>query len=321
MPKIFLSSVLFLYGCKSCITPSLPQNNTDEIDSGDTAEQDTADSGSDTAALADLPCDIPEEEPNNTFTSAQEIPLEALVCGAVSEAGDEDAFRVQTPSEGWLDVRVVAEGIGSSADMQLLIEDAAGAFSVVSVSQYLNPDPRAMFPIDEEMTLYVRLQEQFNGYGENCVWEMRVTESKAPTVWDLTEEEDTNDTAITATQILEDGDRVYGVIDKGSDRDWFLLDLPDVKSTVSVTFEAWGLGSPLDARVSLYSPSRIEAGNDTANYIRDHGITSSDNDPIMSASLSTGGQWGIMVEPSDGAGSPAYWYVMEVGVELEDTGL
>ena len=74
------SFIVLLLSCKGCgwCAPGLPGSNVNAIDDP-TGEGETVDTGDSGVADTGPPpaCPTPEEEPNNSFGQAQDIPMEA----------------------------------------------------------------------------------------------------------------------------------------------------------------------------------------------------------------------------------------------------
>ncbi|MFT5682616.1 MAG: hypothetical protein ACI8RZ_003538 [Myxococcota bacterium] len=318
MPGFILLSMM---GCRAFIgcagdLPVIP----DETDPVDTApdETDTADTGPFDTGPPPL-CEWPEEEPNSTPGQAQELPMETWGCGTLETAGDFDVFRFTLEQESWVKVWVRGQDLGTSSNLQLTLDDASYDYTTLVTSSPGSLDPVLLFPAEAANTFYVTIADQFYGYGEDYIWQIIASESKAPVLWNGSEEEP-ND-GIQDGQFIESGARIFGLIDAGSDADWFLMELPDgVESVVTARIEAWNYGSPINARILLYDNS--ESYITSANI----GATSYDLDPVLTYTFDgvtkeESNVWGIKVEPRDGTGGGlAYWYVLELTVETADTG-
>jgi hypothetical protein len=324
MPGFIL---LTMMGCRAFIgcAGDLPSDPVDdkpepidtgpvETDSGDTAPVDTG---------PPPLCEWPEEEPNSTAGQAQPLPLETWACGTLETQGDFDVFRFSIEQPGWVKVWVRGQDLGTSSNLQLTLDDAAYDYTTLVTSSPDSLDPVLLFPVYEPITLYATIADQFYGYGEDYIWQLIASEAKAPVLWTASEVEP-ND-GIQDGLLINSTDRIFGIIDAGSDADWFTFEVPQgAESQISAHIEAWNYGSPINARITLYdgSESRVASSN--------MGENSYDLDPQMTYSVSAEDAsedttWGIKVAPREGSGGGlAYWYVLEVTVETdgsEDSGL
>ncbi|MDG1478947.1 MAG: hypothetical protein P8R54_05115 [Myxococcota bacterium] len=319
MPGFIL---LTMMGCRAFVgcagdLPS-PPDQTEPIDTAPEVV-DTADTGPVDTGPPPL-CEWPEEEPNSTLGQAQELPMETWGCGTLETAGDFDIFRFSLESAGWVKVWVRGQDLGTSSNLQLTLDDASYDYTTLVTSSPGSLDPILVFPVEEPNTFYATIADQFYGYGEDYIWQIIASEAKAPVLWTGSEVEP-ND-GIQDGLLIETGDRMFGLIDAGSDADWFLVTLPEgVESVVTARIEAWNYGSPINARISLYDGSESRVATSAI------GVNSYDLDPILTYeadadATAEGTVWGIKVEPREGSGGGlAYWYVLEVMVEMTDTGL
>lgn len=322
MPGFILLSLM---GCRAFIgcagdLPTDTPDKTDPIDTGP-VETDSGDTGPIDTGPVPL-CDWPEEEPNSSPSQAQELPMETWACGTLETSGDFDVFRFTLEEAGWVKVWVRGQDLGTSSNLQLTLDDASYDYTTLVTSSPGSLDPILAFPVGEAHTFYATIADQFYGYGEEYIWQLIASEAKAPLLWSGSEEEP-ND-GIQDGQFIVSGDRIFGVIDAGSDADWYLVELPeDGESIITARIEAWNYGSPINARIILYDSgeSRVASSNIGSNAY--------DLDPILTyttsaKSASDENVWGIKVSPrEDSGGGLAYWYVLELTVETEgkDTGL
>jgi hypothetical protein len=319
MPGFIL---LTMMGCRAFIgcAGDLPTDTPDDVDPIDTApvEVDTADTGPVDTGPPPL-CDWPEEEPNSTLGQAQSLPMETWACGTLETAGDFDIFRFNLENAGWVKVWVRGQDLGTSSNLQVTLDDASYDYTTLVTSSPGSLDPKLTFPVEEANTFYVTIADQFYGYGEDYIWQLMASEAKAPVLWTGSESEP-ND-GIQDGQLIASGDRIFGLIDAGSDADWFLFELPEgVESTITARIEAWNYGSPINARLILYDATASRLASSSI------GESAYDLDPILTYSVTSdatedGTLWGIKVSPRDGSGGGlAYWYVLDLTVETTDTG-
>ena len=326
MPGFIL---LTMMGCRNFIgcapdLPNDPPEDTEPIDTGpvDTGPEDTGPVDTGPPPL----CDWPEEEPNSTLGQAQELPMETWACGVLETEGDFDIFRFSLEDAGWVKVWVRGQDLGTSSNLQLTLDDASYDYTTLVTSSPGSNDPILLFPVYSGHTFYVTIADQFYGHGEDYIWQLMASEAKQPVLWTGTEEEPNN--GIQDGLLISNSERMYGVIEAGSDADWFLIDVPDPENTtITVRVDAWNYGSPLSSIISLYDSdaTRITAANTGEN--------SYDLDPILSWTYPedpeddyalAAGTWGIKVAPRENTGGGlAYWYVLDVTVETDtvDSGL
>ena len=159
---------------------------------------------------------------------------------------------------------------------------------------------------------YVTLAEQYSGYSDQHEWKLLVSESKVPLEWDFEEVESNN--AIDTPNMVENGQRVYGVVSSGTDRDWFAFEVGEGKTDIDIKIEAWNYGSPLDSKIDLYSPAQERKASS------DRGSNSQDQDAVISYSATASGTWSVLVKFDDGEASGGlYWYVVEINWDTTPT--
>jgi hypothetical protein len=309
-------------GCTSCYGDiPLPEQNDPE-DNVDTAQEDTdTQEPEDTDTGPPLPCDFPEEEPNNDAGAANELPMEKKACGTLDSDADIEIFRVDFPVGGWLSLNVDGFTIGSHADLQMIVTDTSGEYTAISTTSTSGTDPYLLLPVPEGRTWLVTISDQAGLSGEDFIWEFRPSEDKVPVEWDGTETEPNNGYAtgnlVTGHQML------WGTIDGDSDQDWFLVDVPaEGRTTVNVAVKAWSYGSPLDSNIQVWQPAEVEGEEPTFKRTYSTGTTDIyDLDPSFSYEPSSPGIWGFKLEPYFGDG-PLAWYVLDIEVITEeiDTG-
>ena len=305
-------ALLIITGCQGCGGCHGDLSDDNSNDPMDTAVLDSGivDSAQpvDTAEL--LPCAVPEIEPNNTPGTAQVLPMEEWACGGLYEEGDFDTFQFDLETSGWVKVWARGADIGSSANLQITLDDASYDYTTLAAASPDSPDPVLLFPAEAPNRFYVTVSDQWYGHGEDYVWELLVSEAKQPLLWEANEAEP-NDGKQDGTPIY-DGDRIYGVIETGSDADWYVFDMPDTQTTLTATIEAWNYGSPLSAQVGLYSP------DNTLISLQMRGEDTLDLDPLMVETLNAAGEWGLKITPeNDTGGGVTYWYVLEVSLDTE----
>lgn len=299
-------------GCSSC-TPQLPDNDDDDDDDDVDTSEDTADTAEDTSEPP--PCTVPEVEPNDSYEVAQELPMEAWACGTLLEEGDVEFLHFENQDAGWLRVWARGADFGSNADLQLVMTDESLEYSAINLAKPGSTDPEMVVPVPAGLSWYVTVADQYFGYGEYHDWKLIASMTKVPLDWSVEESDDNN--SLAKGQYIGSGDRVFARIESSSDRDWYIVEIPDGKTLVSLRIEAWNFGSPLHAVLSLYGPGGADVLKET-----DHGDHASDLDPSFETDVSEAGEYGILVKSDEGSGSPLYWYVLEAVLETDpiDTG-
>ena len=258
------------------------------------------------------PCAQPEIEPNNSYSDANEILMELWACGKLESSTDSEFLDFDTPYDGWVKLRVEAASIGSSADMRLLFGDNSADYSALNLSQRNSTDPLLVVPVPGETTWHALLSDQYGGHGDEYFWEFHASMVKEPTDWDLEETED-ND-AREDGMLLENGERVFGQLESGSDQDWYWVEVPEVGMPIILAIEAQEHGSPLHAEMSLYKPDGTRVRRTSS------GGTAYDQDPYIDYTSTEAGTWSILVQVDSNdlsagvGGSLFYWYVLDASL-------
>lgn len=308
---LLLTTVLGLQACKSCAQFNPPSQDTDSDDTddqpADTSEPDTADTGPEDTGPPP-PCPFPETEDNDTYAQAEDLPLNVWACGVIGDDGDQDVFRFEVPDTGWYRVWARGAYFGSYADLQLVLADDEEDYTAIQSSSPSTTDAwiTAYFPTDGRW--FATISEQWATSGEDHRWELLVSEAKVPLEFDAEETEPNN--AIADAVPMESGDRIYGVVSSGTDRDWYSFELPEGKTDLSIKIEAWNYGSPLDSLISLYDPAEVKV------VTSDRGATSQDKDAVIEYSVTEAGTWAVVVKFDSGEASGGlFWYVIQVDWE------
>ncbi|MCB9777114.1 MAG: hypothetical protein H6742_00955 [Alphaproteobacteria bacterium] len=320
------SLLLLLVACngQACVpVPPIDDPTDDDGSSGDSGQtsEDTGDTGPvDTGPPP--PCDQPEVEPNNPYTQATELQLEKWACGTFSDEDDiAEIYTFENPEAGWLRVWARAFEIGSVADITVSLSSSDGPYGASRLSNPDSTDAELVFPVDDDYEFYVTLSEQYTRYGVGYRWELMASMVKPPTEWDVEEGDTTTNDTMSGAQMLENHQRVLGIMDSTIDLDWYAIELPDERVDITIDIDAWYLGSPADVRVELYKPDGTYFRGDS--YSNESGY--SDLDPYLTASPNAGGAWGIKILPevdgngnSEGGGGAAFWYVVDVSWEATE---
>jgi len=318
MSRVLLLSLMTagLYGCAACYGDLPTNNKNDDDDNTDTAVEDTAveDTGPvDTGPPP--PCAVPEEEPNNSVTDAQKLPLERWACGVLLEQGDLDYFYFDVPTAGWYRVWVRGQDIGSSSDLQLAFSNTTSTYTALATTSPNSLDPQIVFYAEGADRFQVSVADTFYGYGDDYIWEMMATESKEPVDWNVVEDEwvgsgGSND-ALVDGEPVEDGDQILGVLNPGSDQDFYIIDLPAGDVSLVAQVHAWNYGSP------LYSTLRVFDMDGTELRERSYGGSGLDYDPKLTYKTTGPVQLAVQVDVQNnaGGGGLSHWYMLELAVE------
>jgi hypothetical protein len=191
---------------------------------------------------------VPEVEPNGTPDEATVLPKEQVGCGVFGEVGDVDVFVTDVDEEGWLSVAVAAWAFGSEADPRILLTGPEGA-GVIRGDDLNTQDASLLFPgVPGEWV--VTLDNQKSTAGDGAFYSVSVSTAKAPIEWDFAEVEP-NDGNTTA-QELSHGDSVFGDRHSNLDVDWYRIEVPEDKHTVTIDVEAFAWGSGGDFSIFLF---------------------------------------------------------------------
>jgi hypothetical protein len=306
---VLLAAALTACTCQ----PELPADDVDSdpVSTGVTGA--TADTG------PPPPCDQPEVEPNDALVDPPLIALERHACGTFGSEEDVDAWGFALESEGWLSVELES-GEGGISDVDLHVGPASLSWVVERGDDSTESnDAHLLFlaPADA-YTVYAR--EAADQYGERATWDLLVSEAKPPRAWTRVEAEP-NDLQGTAEDVVS-GDVVFGTMEGNPglpDRDWFTIEIPPGKQTLTVSVEAWGLGSSADLTLYLVDSAGqfLPSGCDPC-AVEDSGPPRFERDPAMVYDSPGGETVAIqIVGIDDVVESPASWYTITFDVEGE----
>lgn len=295
---------LFLVGCGPCrgCQPELPDTDGQDTDT------DTDPTVVDTAPPA--ACTLPEEEPNNALSQAQELPLEVQACGELSPAPDFDNWRFTVPGAMWLGVYAHSTSIGSRSDVGLvLIRDDDESIEVHDRDDG-EQDVELVFPATAAGFTALIVDDNNLGGPDDYFYELLVGEAKAPVTYNLVE---VDADAPEDAQTLADEDVVMGFIDEAHDVDWYRLPIPASMRSVEMWVEARQHGSAATLRVQVYDDPE---GTPFATLVGSSDGTSDDPDD----ELPTEGDavWYLRVSAPSGQGGFAHWYTLAVDLKGEE---
>ncbi len=264
-------------------------------------------------------CAHPETEPN-TPVSPEVLPLETLGCGSLFNGFDNDAWDVTVDHATWLGVYIDAERIGSRADLVLTMTSQEGEAAQVFDSPY-SSDIRLRMPTAGDTFTVLVTDRNANGGEVDFEYEILATEIKEPVPSNLNEVEP-NNTRDLATQVT-DGDSVWGDMATNTDEDWFYIDIPSGKHTVTLDLQGWEFGSSGNFRIRRTGPNGET--NESGAYLWDSdplfddgdlGREHSDGDPYaVFESFGDERVWFKVIEFPEKRAGKAYWYVIDVSVE------
>ncbi len=300
--------------------PELPQppTHSDETDPPPTGE--TADS-----SVPAGPCDVPEIEPNDALQQGTPLLLERHACGAFASDDDQDHWSFELEEDAWLLARL-RQADGSLADPSLLLSPPGGEWAALKNDDPDSVDATLLFPAPAGAYVVKAAEQTFSG-GDRFGYDLVVSEGKAPVAWTRAEVEP-NDTQALAETVVH-GDVVFGTMTGNGalpDFDWYRIEIPAGKHTLSFEITAFDEGSSGDLTIYLYD----EALGMLPDGCRDPcpqsqpacvpcavegGIRGVERDPVGEY-VSAGGEvvW-IQVQESAARESPASWYVLDLGLE------
>lgn len=286
-----------------CNCRGLPEDTSDTEEPVD----ETADTAPDTGV--EPRCGWPEVEPNNQLADANELPLETWACGRFDTVGDGDQWRATTTDDGWLNVRIRSQAIGSPADPMLIIT-APGGSVLERVTDDQSRDVTLMFPAPAGV--YAVLARDRNGQGGDAYdYDLLASLGKAPLEWSLVEPLASNDARLDATP-LPLGARLFGFIDAPLDNDWYRVDVPPGRRSLDVRIEAFAFGSPADTQFLVNNAAGNVLPNCSVNGCLFRSGPTGERDPV--ATLISQGDESLYLRVSEQAsrGGAAYWYVISV---------
>ncbi len=322
-PWLLAASFVGCKACVGCIDPGLPdQPDTRPGETEQPADTQESQPPEDTAPPP--PCAQPEVEPNDSMTDATAILLEQIACGGFAEGGDGEWLVFPAEDASWLRVDIDAADVGSAANVAMtIVADESNEVALIYGSRF-SQDPWIVFPAlgDAEYSVYLR--ESDGGSGEDYEWELLASEDKEPLASTVSEQEP-NDLAAKAMTV-QAGDVVFGTISSADDYDWMHIATPAGEDKVSWSFtvEAYGSGSPLQARLTLFNDDIV--GNDIADVdwiataFTDEDAY--DRDPRLEYQSEGEGDWYLLikspnVDGSGASGSAFHWYTVTVDNDLE----
>ena len=300
--------VLLAQGC-TC-RPELPDVSDDPpseaSETQDTAPLETADTG------PEPPCAVPEEEPNNSEPDATLLPTEQAACGTFDASLDLDWWVLEFEEDGWLEVRVDAQDIGSTADVAVVLSGDDRIATREDNEEHNDVD--LLIPATAgAYTLLIT--EETASSGERFFYDLLVTAQKEPFDVDLTDP-GTN-TSSGAAMVLSSGETVLGLLDDlVTGEDWYVIDVPPGRHALTIDVEGFAEGSPADTSVWLYDTSLDELPEGCrSNCEIPGGAQPGERDPYYVYDSEGNEAVYVRIRDASGHTGPAYWYVLTLWVE------
>ncbi len=298
--------LLLLTACHAC-RPQLPSDNGGDNGGIDTALPDSGDTEETADTAPPLPnrCDQLEVEPNNALDVSKAFLMEKWLCGAFLDGGsggDTEFLNFTTTQQGWVSVTLEAASRGSNADAQFLLYSDESA--VIAYDYVDSTDPRVVVPAAVVGTYGLVLGETGYLSGEGYDWAVMASLVKPPVDWTFQETEDNDDVELANPFTL--GETVYGIMSPTADKDWYRLAVPDGLEAVVFQVEAFGSGSPVDARIDLYD---IDGELKKTCY---SAVIDYDLDPYCEIKQTEATEWTFKVTDEYDNGSAFSWYTLSV---------
>jgi hypothetical protein len=298
---------LMLFACRGCeaCRPDIVPVDTGDSDT-DTNPVDTDTTVPDTDVPP--PCAQPEIEPNG-LDAPNPIVMEQYACGTFDPIYDVDARIFEVPRAMWLRVRVDGRSMGR-ADPILILSAEDGETAQGSARDDGYEDPMLVFPTDAKTWTMMVTDEGGQGGPDNYPYRIMVAEAKAPVEYDATEGE-TSHSSLEDAEALPLGATVFGDMDSTFESDWYALALPAGKQTLTLTVDAFAVGSAGDFSIALYDADGAQVG--TAS-VGEHGW---EHDPWLQYTSGGGETLYARIVEAGGRVGRAYWYTLQASVEDE----
>lgn len=319
MRVLAVVATLWLTGC-TC-RPELPE----PTEPTETDTQPTGSTGSTGDTAPPPPCPVPEIEPNDSVNEPTPLPMERRACGLVEAPLDLDVWEFVLEHDAWLAIEVEAAD-GSIADMTALLTPRVGAWAATRADDPESKDVHLTFPAPAG-TYALTVSEQTFAGGDRYDYDLLVSEAKSPVEY-TREEVEPNDTQ-PAAEVVADGDVILGTIDGNgalADLDWFRVDVPAGKHTLTVDLDAYDLGSAADLTVRLYDQAltplplgcRDPCGGPACTPCAfEGGIQGVEFDPLAVLESAGGETLYVQVLEDGSREGPASWYAMTIRLEGE----
>ncbi len=295
----------------SCGEPQIPPPPPpdESAATGDTSAEATGDTA------PPKPCDAPEVEPNDTFQTPSELPLDAIGCGTFDVEGDFDHWEFTVDAPTWVTVRAYADA-GSTSNVAVLMTSSSGDIAAGRDGDFEGKDVTMLFPaLPDRYT--INLREETTQAGERFTYEVLATVAKSPVffdddgqVLDWTEEPEPNDDELSAIP-LRDGDAILGWSDAPSDADWYVVTVPPGRHSLSFDIQAYLVGSAGDYQLTL-----LDENLEVIKTNENEGPVTYKDPRLEYASDGNETLYLIVLEQAS-LGNPAVWYVLDTRVEAD----
>ena len=261
-------------------------------------------------------CSLEETEPNALESDADDLPLEVDACGWFQAPYDSDRWQFEVPVATWVGVTVTARENGSIADPDVVIYQQN--YSVDRIAGDDTADVHLLMPMEAgPYSMVVTEHSQTGEDNGRFFYDIDASVQKAPRSWSLSEEEPNN--TVETALVAQDGDSVFGVIGVQGDIDLLEIQIPEGRHTLTVSVDAFSLGSPADLMLNL-----IDAAGDSPNcpgfpdcfFFRDE--VGGGSDPWLQYNSEGGETLFVKVRPEVPTKfSSSHWYVVDVQLEGE----
>lgn len=189
---------------------------------------------------------VNETEPNNTPATANPIALGDTAIGEVNPFGDEDFWSFTAAAGTLISVDVDAWEFGSPLDPTLELIASDGVTSLAFNDDWDGLDSRISYQIPTTGTYYLALRGYAGSGGPGYFYSINTRTFTCPTIAAEAEPNDSPGTARAVTL----GGTGDGVICPTADSDYWSFTAP-AGTILDLDVDAWDLGSPLDANLTL----------------------------------------------------------------------
>ncbi len=295
--------------------PVLPEDQPKD-DSGDSDEPPLPDSDSDDGPV--LPCALPETEPNDEVAQTQTLPMEVRACGDFSVESDSDRWRFELVESGWLALDGVAQGIGSPADVAVILNEPDAGVTLTAARWMEGTDVHLRVPMAAGRYDVIVRQAVgagiARGGGPDWRYELRASTIKPPLEHELTEDP----TVVSpAVQVLADaatppaGLTLFGSFSERGDTDTYAVDVPAGRHRLRLTTLAHALGAPSDVAL------RVVDEDDAVVALVTHGELGWEPDAWADLHFAEATRLRVEVIEERGEGGAGWWYGLRVNLEEE----
>lgn len=311
-PYLLLAVSAWASAC-ACQDPPLPDDNDDDTDqetTGDTSTTPTADTG------PELPCDVPEVEPNDTLNEPTELPMDRVGCGGFDAEGDFDHWAFTFPEDGWLAVRVHAGDDGSLANVAVIVSGNATDVAAARDHNEDDEDVDILIPAPAD-TYTVNVREEEQKAGERYTYEILASVAKSPEFFDAdgafidyVDEAEPNDDPATSPA-LRNGDAILGFSDVQFDVDYYSIAVPPGRHSLDFEVQAYAKGSVGDFVLTLFDSDLNELRTRTS------GELGYELDPVLHWNADGDEVLYLQVRDQAGRGNAAMWYLLTTSIEAQ----